>query len=50
MSTPGDSLYGLNRADAKAAAFEELRLWHQAASEGQSAPEDAAADVASFRI
>ena len=50
MLTPGDSLYGLTRTDAKAVAFEELRLWREAVSEGQLAPEDAAADVASFRV
>ena len=50
MTTPGDSLCGLSRTDAKAAAHEELRSWREAVLEGQLAPEGAAADVASFRV
>ena len=50
MRTPGDRLHGLSRSDAKAAALEEIRSWREAALQGLLAPEDAAADAASFRV
>ena len=35
MRTPGDPLHGMNRADAKAAAHEELCAWREAMLRGE---------------
>ena len=50
MRTPGDRLHSRSRPEAKAAAFEELRCWREAALQGLVAAEDAAADAALFCV
>ena len=50
MRTPGDRLHGLSRPEAKAAAFEELRCWREAALQGLVTADEDAADAAPFRV
>ena len=50
MRTPGDSLHGMSRNEAKEAAREELCAWREAAQRGEVDDADASADAETFHV